>query len=90
MGLNIKNERTERLVRELAARTNQGMTSAVEDAVERYLGELNSSKPIGNSAESKREKVDFILSQIWAEVQVDPNLRERADADLYDLAGLPR
>lgn len=90
MGLNIKNERAIKLVRELAARTNQGMTSAVEDAVGRYLNELDSPAPAGNETESKRDKVDFILTQIWAEVEVDPGFRDRVDAELYDLAGLPR
>ena len=40
MSLNIKNERTHALVRELAERTGQSQTSAVEEAVDLGLGPL--------------------------------------------------
>jgi antitoxin VapB len=40
MSLNIKNERTHELVRELAELTGMSQTSAVEDAVRRRLAEL--------------------------------------------------
>lgn len=41
MSLNIKNEQTHALVRELAERTGRSQTSAVEDAVRRRLAELD-------------------------------------------------
>lgn len=43
MSLNIKNERTHALVRELAELTGMSQTSAVEDAVRRRLDELRAS-----------------------------------------------
>jgi len=41
VSLNIKNEETHRLVRQLAELTGQSQTSAVEDAVRRRLAELD-------------------------------------------------
>jgi len=44
MSLNIKNERTHALVRELAERTGMSQTSAVESAVRLRLEQLNAAE----------------------------------------------
>ncbi|WP_163542466.1 type II toxin-antitoxin system VapB family antitoxin [Occultella kanbiaonis] len=88
MGLNIKNERTHALIRELAAATGQSQTSAVEDAVKHRLEELR----VESSAVD--ERVERMLA-IAADFQADLKPETRmvlltADADLYDEVGLPR
>ncbi len=50
MSLNIKNERTHALVRELATLSGMSQTEAVEDAVRRRLAELRPSERTGSSA----------------------------------------
>ena len=83
MSLNIKNEETHRLVRELAERTGQSQTGAVEDAVRRRLAEL----------ERERQSVYDDLMQIARETAPyfqGVTGRELMD-DLYDPeTGLPR
>ena len=41
MGINIKNEETQRLIRELAAKTGKGQTEAIAMAVRAALARLN-------------------------------------------------
>ncbi len=87
MSLNIKNEETHRLVRELAALTGQSQTSAVEDAVRRRLAELNFDKD--------RERRYLALRRIADEgraiTRADPEwLATNWDDELYDENGLPR
>jgi antitoxin VapB len=87
MSLNIKNEETHRLVRELAALTGQSQTAAVEDAVRRRLAELNS--------EGDRERRYAALRRIADEAgeiaRADPQwLATNWDDELYDDNGLPR
>jgi hypothetical protein len=56
MSLNIKNERTHALVRELATLTGMSQTDAVTDAVERRLAELT------RETEAERQaRVDEIM-----------------------------
>lgn len=87
MSLNIKNEETHRLVRELADLTGQSQTSAVEDAVRRRLEELRRDddrqrrylaiKRVADEAYEIARK-----DQVW----MDTNW----DDELYDEYGLPR
>lgn len=47
MGLNIKNDETYRLVRELAAITGESMTAAVTEAIRERLGRLREQEGAG-------------------------------------------
>ena len=85
MSLNIKNERTHERVRELAALTGLSQTSAVEDAVERRLRELQTAD------DQRSDRIDSLLARIRAELtDADREALRRAERDLYDAAGLPR
>ena len=85
MSLNIKNEHTHERVRRLASLTGLSQTSAVEDAVERRLRELE-------AADSQRDaRIDALLARIRGELTVaDRHALRQAAEDLYDDAGLPR
>ena len=95
MSLNIKNEQTHALVRELAQLTGMSQTSAVEDAVRRRLDELRGGvQPRRFSPAEEARKlaaIERIVADLHAETTPEQwaNL-ERADADLYDELGLPR
>ncbi len=86
MSLNIKNEETHRLVRQLAELTGQSQTSAVEDAVRRRLEELTRE----NEAERRYRLLEEIADR--ARAAADPEwLATDWDAELYDEeTGLPR
>jgi antitoxin VapB len=87
MSLNIKNERTHALVRELATLTGMSQTDAVTDAVERRLAELT------RETEAERQaRVDEIMRLVSL---IAPGFREAwgdrdPTEDLYDDMGLPR
>ncbi|WP_228266749.1 type II toxin-antitoxin system VapB family antitoxin [Ornithinimicrobium ciconiae] len=81
----MKNPRTHELVRELARRTGQSQTSAVEDAVARRLAALG-AEDSDVLATAQRLVADF-----QADLKDEDRLRIRAAQDeLYDEAGLPR
>lgn len=87
MSLNIKNERTHALVRELADLTGQSQTAAVEDAVRRRLDELHD--------EVNREERGRRLRALIDEARRLGPYAETAEWDprgdfLYDEDGLPR
>lgn len=86
MSLNIKNERTHALVRELATLSGMSQTDAVTDAVQRRLAEL-SAAPDDRGARLAR--VLELAREIRESFGTDgvPDI----DAELYDPAtGLPR
>jgi antitoxin VapB len=90
MGLNIKNERTVRLVRELAERTGQSQTSAVEQAVAAQLETLGAA-PNGTERERRNARARAVLAELHAAVTDADRVAVRAaQRDLYDDAGLPR
>jgi antitoxin VapB len=91
MSLNIKDERTHELVRELARRTGTSQTAAVRDAVKRRLAELGND----GTDEAVREKRRRAVERIVAEFQRDMSDADRrrmlsADEWLYDEHGLPQ
>ena len=88
MSLNIKNEETHRLVRQLAELTGQSQTSAVEDAVRRRLAELTADQ----AAERRTERIRDIVQRAQEAAATDPEwLRRDWDAELYDnQTGLPK
>ena len=86
MSLNIKNEQTVALVRELARRTGLSQTSAVEEAVRAKLAELERSR----SRDARRTKVNKLLTDLDQSITVRQKRRIRADEkELYDEHGLP-
>ncbi len=84
MSLNIKNEKTHRLVRELARATGESMTAAVDKAVRERLQRVRRDKK-GNLAER--------LLQIGRECAAhmkEPFLSIDHGEMLYDEKGLPK
>ena len=84
MSLNIKNEETHRLVRELAELTGQSQTSAVEDAVRRRLAELTREQEVERRYRVLGEIADRASAAASAEW-----LNTDWDEVLYDENGLP-
>lgn len=99
MSLNIKNERTHALVRELAELTGTSQTSAVEDAVRRRLEELreggrrrDGTRPDYSPEEVEQRLADFrrIRKAFMAETTPEQREAMRRHGDwLYDESGLP-
>lgn len=86
MSLNIKNEQTVALVRELARRTGLSQTSAVEDAVRAKLAELERS----GSRDARRAKVNRLLTDLDQSITARQKHQIRAEEkELYDDHGLP-
>jgi hypothetical protein len=86
MSLNIKNEETVRLVRELAAALDVSMTAAITEAVRTRLAEVRST-----TAEPAFD-VDEILAMA-AEMRArlgEEYLSQDFDELLYDEKGLPK
>ena len=90
MSLNIKNERTVGLVRELAERTGQSQTSAIENAVAAQLAALRAAA--GDEPRERRNaRAREVLAELHATVtDADRAAIRAAQHDLYDEAGLPQ
>lgn len=85
MGISIKNDSVESAIRELARRTNQGVTEAVDDAVRAALARLADD----DQARAHRRRA------AWASARellgsVGPIDRRAVDEQMYDEHGLPR
>ncbi len=86
MSLNIKNERTVELVRELARRTGLSQTSAVDEAVRAKLADIDAEQ----GRDARRVKVNAIISDLDRSVTRQQRHQIRRDQDeLYDENGLP-
>ncbi|WP_395307491.1 type II toxin-antitoxin system VapB family antitoxin [Mycobacterium sp. AMU20-3851] len=86
MSLNIKNEQTVELVRELARRTGLSQTSAVEEAVRAKLAEVDADQ----GRDARRAKVNALLSDLDRSITRQQRQQIRRDQDkLYDENGLP-
>ncbi len=86
MSLNIKNEQTVELVRELARRTGLSQTSAVDEAVRAKLADIDAEQ----GRDARRVKVNAILSDLDRSVTRQQRHQIRRDQDeLYDENGLP-
>jgi antitoxin VapB len=83
MGLNIKNEDVHRLAREVAARTGETMTHAIQTALEERLARLENKKTIDRKARAAR--VRAIIDSL---PPAPPGATSNHD-DLYDEIGLP-
>lgn len=82
MGMNIKNERVERLAKKLAAETGETMTSAIQVALEERLERLHRQRDV---AEKKRR-----LREILDSLPPPPPGVTSDHSDLYDEWGLPK
>lgn len=93
MGLNIKNERTTALVRELAKRTGLTQTGAVEEAVRARLTELDSDPADAvtrGGRQARRAKGQQLLSELRTSLTTAERAELKdAERQLYDDAGLP-
>ncbi|WP_159621899.1 type II toxin-antitoxin system VapB family antitoxin [Ruania rhizosphaerae] len=88
MGLNIKNEGTSALVRELAQLLGTSQVGAVEDAVRHRLSEVRASGDYHHARSQAILEIAADFRRPLTPAQIDA-LRH-ADDDLYDDAGLPR
>ncbi len=82
MGMNIKNERVERLAKELAAETGLSITGAIEQALEAEISRLHRERDVAERKRRVREILDT-LPPPPAGVTSD-------HSDLYDEWGLPK
>jgi antitoxin VapB len=85
MSLNIKNEATYRLVRELAELTGESMTGAVTQAVRERLERLRQAE----GREGMAERIHAIAADMRARLPDDFFDIEHGDL-LYDENGLPK
>lgn len=85
MALNIKNEETVRLVRELADLTDESMTSAVTEAVRERLERLKQA----DSRSGMADRIHAIAADMRARLPDDFFDIEHGDL-LYDEYGLPK
>lgn len=97
MSLNIKNERVCALAREVASRSGQTQTGAIESALEVYLSQLlETDERERRRREAERaargKRVDNLLADIHASLTDEDRAAARAMMeDLYDPeTGLPR
>lgn len=91
MSLNIKNERTHALVRQLAELTGESQTSAVEGAVRARIDALVAEqKRDDQEVTTRRERADAVLASFRADLShADRAALRGAEGALYDDAGLP-
>lgn len=81
MGMNIKNERVERLARHLARETGETLTTAIERALEDRLERLARHK----EREWRYQRIKEIVSRLPS---TPPGITSD-HSDLYDDDGLP-
>ena len=84
MGLNIKNEETHRLARELSQLTGESMTDAVTEAVRERLDRLRRERSIGLA-----DRLLAIGRDCAARLKEPYRFADHGDL-LYDERGLPR
>jgi antitoxin VapB len=80
MGMNIKNERVERLARELAAETGQSITGAIEQALEGEIRRLR----LNDDYVTRKARIKEIIRQSGP----TPPGATSDHSDLYDEQGL--
>lgn len=84
MSLNIKNEKTHRLVRELARLTGESMTAAVDQAVRERLERVRTRR--GTGMAERLLKIGKECAPLWKEPFRSVDHGEL----LYDEKGLPK
>lgn len=93
MALNIKNERTVALVRELADLTGESMTSAIEQAIAARLEALKAQREIENAArerEARNAKARELLEDLRLHMPPSTLTAREMQNELYDEWGLPK
>ncbi|HEX4533371.1 MAG TPA: type II toxin-antitoxin system VapB family antitoxin [Rhizomicrobium sp.] len=90
MGINIKSESAEAIVRELAARTGEGLTEAIEIAARERLARLEAAprQTLENFLEAIRPLQDAIARERGA--SGDQRTARELIEELYDEHGLPK
>ncbi len=83
MGLSIKNDKTERLARQVASETGESITQAIRTALEERLARVRKSR----RAHILKEKLEGILHRL----DRLPPLDTRTEDEIlgYDAQGLP-
>jgi antitoxin VapB len=84
MSLNIKNEETHRMARELARATGESMTAAVSEAIRERLERVR-----GNSRKNMAERLMELGRDCAARLK-EPYKSMGVDELLYDDNGLPK
>ncbi len=84
MAFSIKNPETDRLARQLAAATGEGLTEAIDKAVRERLERLRPKR----KGKSLAERLDTIARHCAAAPELDP--RSADEIIGYDEHGLPR
>lgn len=84
MSLNIKNEQTHRLARELARLTGESMTTAVNEAIRERLERVQ-----GKAKKSRVERILEIGRECAAHMKEPYKSIDHGDL-LYDEKGLPK
>ena len=82
MGINIKNERVEKLAKEVAGETGETLTGAIQVALEERLARLHRNRDIEERRRRLREIVES-FGPVPEGVTSD-------HSDLYDEWGLPK
>ncbi|WEV77310.1 type II toxin-antitoxin system VapB family antitoxin [Janibacter cremeus] len=86
MGLNIKNERVHALARQVAQRTGATQTSAIEEALERRLHDLDAH----DREAARRRRLMRLMDEIDATTTDEQRAATRQVQDeMYDDNGLP-
>lgn len=87
MGMNIKNEETHRLAKELATEMGVSVTAAVTEAVRQLLATLRAAK--GDDPETRAQRILELAAEMR---QMAPPGYFDQDFDelLYDEMGLPK
>ena len=85
MGLNIKNDETCRLARELAKLTGESMTGAITIALRERLEREEHAR----SVEARLKKIRAIAERCAKNLRPGPSAVEHGDL-LYDERGLPK
>lgn len=86
MSVLIKDAETDRLIRDVAARTGESMTQAVRTAMQERLARLPQPQ---RSGRLDMEKIDAFLAEIDALPKVNTNLTDDEIIG-YDEIGVPR
>jgi antitoxin VapB len=87
MGILVKNAETERKVRQLARRTGETLTAAIDRAVDDRLAKLGPKRPKKGRVDRKR------LAELVAHFDSLPKINEHLTDDEiigYDEYGLPK
>ena len=90
MGLNIKNEETTRMVRELAALKQVSLVVAVSEAVKEKLEREKAEREQATKPRKNRYDLLMAFADEYAQGAKNPIHSWEIDAELYDEDGLPK